>query len=231
MLYLTKARVVSCNEPGKDSLQVRILPNQISVEDNSLLPWYAPLIKGQVIKCKSEIIDGKENAESVWVVTNDEFNTGYVLDVCNEQASTIDGDMVGSIDYKSLFSHVSRLGLNTDKFKYEDLKVIFSSFTEDGGVIELYNFRTGDLFIINSSGAALALNQEMAVLRVGSPEGKRSIISLTPGEINIKANHIHLDGQTVTIGHHGMKVAMLPEGAQAIAVNGQAILAAENINA
>lgn len=229
---LYKARVVDVGENGNDMIQVRIIPDQLGVPDKQRanLPWFAPFYKGAVLHCKTELSDNKE-ADLVWVMATEGFRYGYVLDKANVTGD-INGDNFGgeSYNYNEVTKHWTRNGMSVDDIPYEDMKVVFASFTEDGGIIQLYNFRNGCFILMNSSGSCITMSQSQIVLRAGSPDSDFTKITMSPTKIQLDGAVCHINCKDVITSMHGMKMALVPEGAPPVGIDGISLFPAENVS-
>ena len=101
-----------------------------------------------------------------------------------------------------------QVSIKKDYSQYDVSKYVMTS---EGGMMELYNHRTGDWVLFNSAGTIIAVTQHKLYLRCGSPPPTPaagpvafSAITLTEQECYIKSPNIVLDGKQVTTGHHGL---------------------------
>ena len=102
-LHLYRAVIVDNVKAGDDRLQVRILPWQAEVtgEDEENLPKFPPFIKGQVIRGYTEKDPGPEGLPtSIWVLSNVDFNFGFVLGPVNEFNGALNGALTTSWNYQ-----------------------------------------------------------------------------------------------------------------------------------
>lgn len=232
-LKIYRARVIEFGEVGNDMVHCRIIPKHLTVPENEKdnLPWFPPFIKGTVVKCKSEKDDGKASAECVWVVATEDFHFGYVLGLANP-AGGLDGEGFGphSYNYNEAMKMVATNGMDTSTFSYEDMQVVFFGMTKDGGILECYNFRTGDFYLITGSGTSIIMKQEQIHIRCGSPNELHSSIDLTPGNISMDADNIIINGKkAVNLGMEGMSVAMIPADCPPLSVDGISICSSGHI--
>lgn len=221
-LHFHRARVYKRGKFGDDRLQVRILPHFADIPDSELknLPKFPCLFKNQVINCRQEApsserysngksVDGFDEADYVCVLCNDDFTYGYVVcleSVFYDYQETAHKDSWG---FQYVRDYINNRGLGDKNFSYDNLVVQNMANTEDGGMLEFYNWKNGNKYIINRSGTCLMLLQDKAYIRVGSPSstpGKKSAFSaieITSGKILMKTTSFDIDAENVTLGRHG----------------------------
>jgi hypothetical protein len=163
-LHIYRARIVSKPDPGDDRLQVRIVPHMADIPETSLLPYYPPFFKGQVIVGKSEDTDQKA-ADYVWVAALPDFSLGFVLGLANAyEDSAGSAKFSQSYDYKAVVQGLTRRGLLPSYIDYKNLHVQF--WTDS--YLEMVDFRNGDKYIIQSNGNMIVMETNQIFLRVGS---------------------------------------------------------------
>lgn len=221
-LHFHRARVYKRGKPGDDRLQVRILPqmSDIPKEEEDNLPKFPCLFRNQVLNCRQEAtssekystngksVDGLSNADYVCVLCNDDFTFGYV--VCLENAfydymSTPHSDSWG---FQYIESYINNRGMGDSALDYQNLVVQAMPSTDDGGMIEFYNWKNGNKYIINRSGACIMILQDKIYIRAGSPgqngaKNPFSAIEMSGDKIVIKTKLLEVNADNVILGHHG----------------------------
>jgi len=163
-LHIYRARVVSKPDPGDDRLQVRIMPHMADIMETSLLPYYPPFFKGQVVVGKTESADQKA-ADYVWVAALPDFTLGFVIGLANSyEKSDPAGKFTQSYDYKSVASGLSKRSLIPSYLDYKNLHVQY--WTDN--YLEMVDFRHGDKYIIQSNGNMIVMQMNQIFMRVGS---------------------------------------------------------------
>jgi len=235
-LVVRKAKIYKVLGPNDDRLQVQVLPELQSIPDNEMddLPKYPPFIKGHVVTGKSHVKYGKE-AEFVWVFCTADLQVGYILGKANrfEKSTQRFNDSYSYRDIKSFIS--ARRALPSD-FDYEHLDVVHWVSTDKGGMIQCYNYLTGDWVLLNTSGAILTVQQKMIYLRVGTPPFPPklgpvafSAITLTPDKIHFKAPNIEFDAIDLILAHNGFSATGIL-GQVPSADNGVPVIPVRNVH-
>lgn len=221
-LHVYRARVYKRGAFGDDRLQVRILPLMADITDSKELenlPKFPALQKGMVLNCRQEAtsdlkfkengkaVDGKDEADYVCVVCNDDFTYGYVVCLENQFYGYMGKHYKDSWGFTSVRDYINNRGLGDSDLKYEYLTVQAITSTPDGGFCEFYNWKNGNKYIINKSGSCIMLLQDKAYIRVGSPgtNGKKnpfSAIEMTGTKIEFKTTTFEVFSDNVILGHH-----------------------------
>lgn len=234
-LFLKRARIYDRCGANDDRLQVRVMPEQASISESELLPCFPCLFKGQVLNGVTEK-ENKENATEVMVISNEDNTYGFVLCLANVFHSyykpTKYTESYG-FDYIKQFLGTRGLGA----IKYEDFVVTNWVMSEQGGLCQMYNYKTGELYTLNSSGTCIVMKQDELYLRCGSPSegasGKKALISgfkkrefseivLTPDKVSIKTNVFEVNAKKRIWGHGGQNVVRT-FGSSALGVEGHNI--------
>jgi hypothetical protein len=223
-----KAALYECLGPNDDRLRVRILPYMTELDDTELdnLPAYPPFFKGQVITGISEIDFGKENCDCVWVLATADFQTGFILGKANAFGANTSQKYPYSYNYDEVKQYLSNRRALPDDFDYEHIIIRLKTGSEDygeevanvasGGVIELYNYLTGDYVLLNTSGTVLCVMQHQIYARVGTPSSAGaggsvfSALTIKAETINLKSQRIFLDGKSVMLGASNLYVVGCP---------------------
>lgn len=230
-LKLHRARLYSLGKNGDDRATVRIWPEMADYGEDkaSLLPKYAPFKKGTAIVGKTEVEDGTTNADFCWVVCSEDFEIGYIVDLASYQGDQTSKKYSGSYAFNKAKSFTQKLRAMTNRIVYTNIRVLYSTQGDNGSMIMMTNFRTGDFYMILSSGTSVMINKERIMLRCGSGDGQAySYITLVPNEIEIKASNIILDAEHMSLGKNGAYLAAF-SGEIPIAVNGQAVFPLFNV--
>lgn len=209
-LHIYKARIVSKPDPGDDRLEVRIVPYMVSLPTTDPLPKYPPFFKGQVIVGYTEKED-KELADYVWVAALPDFTVGFVLGLANSHESRAK-KYSHSYNYKDLIQSLSQRGLIPSYMSYKDMHVQYWN----DNVIEMVNIRSGDKYIVQSTGNIIAMEKNQIYLRVGTGDSKLdgeknkfSAIRITRDELSLTSPHIRLRGKKISVGEAGLYLAAI----------------------
>jgi hypothetical protein len=225
--------------PNDDRLRVRILPYMMDIDETELddLPAYPPFFRGQVVTGITEIEYGKEKCDVLWCIATPDFQTGFILGKANAFGANTKQKYPYSYNFGEIKKYLDNRHATPDDFDYEHIVIRLKTGSEDylsdkeaeaykdpknkgksqgslpaGGVIELYNYLTGDYVLLNTSGSVLCVMQHQIYIRVGTPSASGgggstfSAIKLTADEINLKAPRIFLDGKKVMLGSAGLNV-------------------------
>jgi hypothetical protein len=214
-LHLYRARIFRSMGSGDDRLQVRILPHLSGVgkDEEENLPKYGPLLRGTVIQGKTEVEDGKEEADHVVVFATPDFQHGYVLGLMNDNPGIGQAKMLQSYSYNVIKNFLLQHTAKPKDFDYEDLVIVNWLESKDkdgkitGGHIQLYNKKTGDWTFLMTSGLIVQYQQGKIFLRVGSPSkdgGKTpfSSITMTPDKIYFDTPKFEVNAKLVVLGKH-----------------------------
>ena len=242
-LKIYKARIYKMCGPNDDRIQVRIIPHMIDIPSDELdyLPKYPPFFKGQVVSGKTEIDDGKNFAEHVWVAATPDFTFGFVIGLANAFGQ-FGGKMIDSYNFMELKKYLVKRRICPDDFSYKDLTVQFwSEFINNegeslGGILEFINKKYGHKYILTTSGTIFALTTDSILLRVGGvntePLGgtKFSSLEMTPGKTRFKTPVFEVDAGKVILGKRSLSVlATTASSKLPIAVNGANLYPCENV--
>ena len=208
-------------------LRVRILPEMIDYEDTSLLPCFPPLFKNTTLNGKSEKDDGVSEAENYLILSNDDWTFGWVVCKANLFSLNSDSEKIEfqNPNFKIVEDNIKscKFGRVIPDYDYKNLVVqtlVFedeSNASDGGGMIEFYNFRTGDKFIFNASGSGMCITSWGVKLFAGkqtgsdvpanqSAEGKHSSITLMPAECLVKVERFEVDAHNIIFGHGNRKL-------------------------
>jgi len=207
-LHFFKGRLYKVGEINDDRLQIRIVPHMLGIDEKEQdnLPKFPPLVKGQVLKGFTEVDDGVDKASLVYVIATPDFQYGFVLCLANQFESISTQKMSDSIAFSKVTNFLSARGVSDKKFPYKDTVVEKFVMSDDGGIVDLYNFRTGESIKLLSTGTLLAVLDNTIIMRVGSP-GKSpaekvpfSEIRMDPTAIIMQSHKIHLSAKAVLLG-------------------------------
>lgn len=230
-LMLHRARIYDVGKNGDDRVTVRIWPEMADYSEDQadMFPKYAPFKKGTAIVGKTEKEDGAKDADFCWVACSPDFEVGYIIDLASYQGDQTSSKYSGSYAFNKAKSFTQKLRALTNRILYKDMRLMYSTQGDSGSMIMLTNFRTGDFFMILSSGTSVAINKERIMIRCGSGSGQAySYITLVPNTIEIKADNIIIDGKNVSLGKNGAYLAAF-SGQIPIAVDGQCIFPLFNV--
>lgn len=226
---IRKAKIYKVMGENDDRLQVQPLPEFMGLNSEELenLPIFPMLEKGTMITGDS-VVENKEKAEHVIVICNKDFSIGYILCKANQfHYGTKEEKFPSSYNYKSLKEFLINRKVLPDNFEYQNLIITQFFGTDKGGMFQGYNRKTGDWFLVNSSGTVLTVQQKDIFMRVGSPPEKPelgpvgfSMLHLTPDRIFMKSPNIEIDAQDLVLGKHGLKLVGTLSSSPIIGRNG-----------
>lgn len=205
-----KAKIIEVLGPKDDRLRVQVLGMNSMVldEEKDFLPCYPPFFQGQSLP--------GDVGDIIWVICTPDLQQGYILGsapIFSKETKYVKGVAYNYDEIKKFLSQ--RHALPQD-FEYENLIIEKCVFTEDGGICEGYNRKTGDWFLLNSTGAIITLQQNRIYIRVGSPPNPISsgpagfsAIEMTTDKIEFKTANFVVNAEKVVLGHHGLKVGGL----------------------
>jgi len=221
-LHFHRARVYKRGKFGDDRLQVRILPQMADIPQDELenLPKFPCLFKNMVLNCRQEAtssekysttgnpVDGKDNADYVCVLCNKDYTFGYVVCLENAFYDYMTTPHKDSWGFSSIKDYINNRGMGDSALDYDNLVVQAMPSTEDGGMVEFYNWKNGNKYIINRSGACIMVLQDKVYIRAGSPgkNGKKnpfSAIEMSGSKIVIKTKLLDINSEKIILGHHG----------------------------
>lgn len=214
-LKVYKAKIYKVFGPGDDRLQVRILPYMKDIPSDELdnLPRYPMFFKGRKITGYDEFTYGTKKADKVYVLATSDFTTGYVLGLANEFEGNGENKFTQSYNAEKVKRYISQRDVLPSDYEFNDLNVVINSMEDGtGGLIVLYNFRTGDLFAINTTGTFFTMQKDKIVMRAGSPSSdgsgavNSSTITMTADKISFKTPIFEVDSPDVILGHSGQQL-------------------------
>lgn len=178
-------------------LQVRILPNHADVPKDlakEVLPCFPTFERGRIINGKSEVDSSYSEADSVLVITNENFSIGWVLCKANPPVNT--QPYVAKDQDNCLYSQIQNL-INGQDFKesfpIENVEVVSYTEARKGAEaatsFELLNLVTGARLFGCSSGTTVLISAEHVCIRTGTPgmTSAHSSINITPDTIEISS--------------------------------------------
>ena len=209
-LHLYRAVIVDNVKAGDDRLQVRILPWQAEVtgEDEENLPKFPPLIKGPVIRGYTEKDPGPEGLPtSIWVLSNVDFNFGFVLGPVNEFNGALNGALTTSWNYQGAKSVLTSAGGIPKDFLYEDCEI---RTNESQTFIDITSYKSPFRVMMTDKGTMFVMKETEIYMmaRAGTEPGDQaSYIRMTPTKVECKAKTFDLSkSDAVILGHHGLSV-------------------------
>jgi hypothetical protein len=233
-LVVRKAQIYKLLGPKDDRVQVSVYPECMGIEDSEkdFLPKYPPFFKGTVITGKSFKEDGDE-AEYVWVLCTPDLQVGYILGMAN-----VFGDPTkkypDSYSWKDIKSFLRERKALPDDFDYKHIRITNWVASDKGGLIEFFNYLTGDFGIINTSGSIFTLQQKKMYLRVGTPNASSraafSAITLTADKVHIKTPNFELDADDCVLAHHNLNALGTASSGVLIGKNGVSANSISNIH-
>lgn len=230
-LVIRKAKVHKILGPKDDRLQVQVLPELAGIpdEEKDNLPKYPPLFAGTY--------NPVDEGSLVLVVCTPDCMQGYILgepQIFSDTPKYVQGT---AYDYKKIKQYLQQRQACPNDFEYEDIAIVTCTMSDRGGIVEGYNKKTGDWFLMNSAGAVITVQQDKIYFRVGTPPNPISAgpagfssIKMTTDTTEIKTPNFVVDAQTLTLGHHGMKLAGMVTETPCIGKNLVPVEAISNIS-
>jgi len=197
------------------------------------LPEYPMFFQGEVITGLSRKKDG-DSAEFVWVFCTPDFQVGYILGKANNFGDSTK-KYENSYGYSKVKEFLSARRAVPEDFDYAHIQVVKWIESDKGGMIECYNYLTGDWILLNTSGTILTLQQKRMYLRVGTPPKPArpsafSAITMTADKIHFKSPNIEFDAQDLVLGHHNLLLSGTLSAAPLIGKNGMISQGVSNIH-
>lgn len=230
---LRRAKVYKlCGDGNKikdDRIQVKVLPNLLGIpkEEYDNLPKYPPLFAGTFRPYNSIYDDGEDKCDLVWVICTKDCQVGYILGPYNPEGSFTDKKYKDSYNWKNIKTFLKQRQALPGSFSYNDIVVVTAVQTPTGGMIEGYNRKTGEWFILNSTGAIITVQQNQIYMRVGSPPdpvsagpAAFSAITMTTDKVLIKSTNFELDCEDVVLGKNGLNAGGILGPVPCIGKNG-----------
>lgn len=210
-LKLYRALIHDNCKSGDDRIQVRIMPYmaEITGDEEYNLPKYPPFFKGHVVRGYTEKDAKSDNKDptSIYVLANQDFTVGYVLDAVNEFNGALQGALTNSWDYQNTKSILTRAGCLPKNFKYEDLVV---DMNEGGTLLIVKSYKNPILVVMTAAGDIFSIQQNRIYMmaRSGPNTGEEaSYIDIRPGRIECKSKVFDLSkSEAVILGHRGLNV-------------------------
>jgi hypothetical protein len=252
-LVIRKAKIHKIMGPGDDRLQVQPMPEfmKIPSEEKDNLPIYPMFIKGTMITGNS-VSDDKSpitsvtqssseeehEVDCVWCLCTRDFSVGYVLGQANLFGSGIKDEVYeDSYSWEDVRTFLAQRQALPEDFDYKNLIVTTFFATDQGGMIDCYNRKTGDWVHLNTTGAIITVQQKQIYMRVGSPPNPVSsgpvgfsMIKMTGDKIHMKAPNIELEANDLVLGHHALNLGALLTQGPVIGRNGVAVVPISNIH-
>jgi len=234
---IRKAEIYEVMGPKNDKLKVQILPEFYGIDEEEMknLPEYPMFYQGEVITGLSRKVDG-DMAESVWVICTPDFQVGYILGKANNFGK-LNKNYENSYGYSKVKEYMAARQAVPEEFDYNHVEVIRWVESGQGGLIECYNYLTGDYILLNSSGSIITLQQKRIFIRVGTPNDDKnsdptafSAITMTPDEVFIKTPNFVLDANDVTLGKHNLNLLGTLTSGVVIGRNGISAQSISNIH-
>jgi hypothetical protein len=220
-------------------LQVQPLPEFFGLAEEELdnLPIYPMFNKGTMITGTS-IKEDKKKADYVMCICNRDFSIGYVLGLANDAGSGLkDEKFKDSYGYNNVKTFLAQRRVLPDNFDYKNLIVTTFFESDQGGMINCYNRKTGDWVLLNSAGAILTVQQENIFMRVGSPANPPasgpvgfSMIHMTSDKILIKSPNVEIDANDLVLGKHNLTLCGTLTQGPIIGRNGVPSIPIDNIH-
>lgn len=226
---LRKAKIVEILGPNDDRIRVRVLGLNTGVEDKDNLPCFFPFYQGT---CIPGDVD-----DTIWVVCTSDCQQGYYLGTASIFSLDKNNIKNVSYSYNNLNKFLKERKICPDDFDYKNIVIDKCVMSENGGIIEGYNRKTGDWFLINSTGAMITVQQQCIYMRVGSPPDPItsgpvgfSSIEMRTDSIDIKTPNFNVDADKIVLGHHGLNLAAMSTSSPSVGQNGIPVIKIDNIS-
>lgn len=223
-----RAKIYKLNGPKDDRIKVQVLPELAGLKDEEKesLPEYPPFFAGT--------FHPGDEGDFTWVVCTPDLQQGYVLGQSNifpTEDKYVKGSSYNYMAIKTFLAQ--RLACPVD-FEYKDIVIDKCVMSQTGGICEGYNRKTGDWFLLNSTGAVITVQQKKIYMRVGSPpippsNGPTgfSALTMTTDFTMFKTPNFVVQADTVTLGHHGP--ALYGLGGPDFGTQGQPFIPADGV--
>ena len=203
---LRQAKVVDSNleDSYNPLIIVRIAP-EFTDAKASECPVFSPFFSNKCGKFASEK-DG--NAETVWVLTAQDYSEGYVLGrVGKLNSNSIEdvftyGELFDFNKFKNLLTELQTQGVAFDGFKETEIEVdLYTTTDHKQGSIICHNIKTGDLFIFNSAGGVMVLTPLCFGVMVG-----KSKFTITNESTVLTSKQFIVNAEHISFGKEGLRL-------------------------
>lgn len=228
---LRRAKIVELLGDKDNRIRVRVLGlnTGVSDDDKENLPCFFPFFQGTYIPGDVD--------DLTWVVCTPDCQQGYYLGqmpIFSNQTKYINQSAYGYAKIKQFLTQ--RKACPSD-FEYENIVIDKCVQSKKGGIVEGYNRKTGDWFLLNSTGAVITVQQGRIYLRVGSPADPLSAgptgfstMEMTTDQVEFKTTNFIVNAEKVTLGHHGMKLAGMITESPCVGMNNIPVIKVDNIS-
>lgn len=244
-LRFYKARIYENMGPKDLRLRVRPLPFLLDIPkaEEKNLPVYPMFFSDQIIKGKTEKDSGSQ-ADIVSILATPDFDKGYVVGLTQNFEGNLEKASNALFDFNAIKNYLSKRSVYPTDFTYDNLTVQHWHENVDkegkvtGGLLECFNIKTGDKFLMSTQGWLLILTKEKVLIRCGSGSsdpsqamaGKLfSAIEMTPSKIKMSSKTIEFDADAVRLGNRGLKLLGTTAGLIPVSVEGQSFIASQQV--
>lgn len=202
-IYLARIEGPITNSDSR--LMVRVLPEMEDINPDQLPRWPSFF--------RNELLTGKPGA-LVWVISNEEFTTGFVLGYANFYTwrddygeASIPKDLYDALDN-------ANINLKGKVMNFADSQVTF--WNEN--TLHFVERSSGSSIVAYSNGTIHAIRPEVVEIIVGS-----SVLQIKEEEIIISAKNVRIEGE-VKLGKNPQGKAFVSSG-----VSGQNAVASKDV--
>jgi hypothetical protein len=233
---IRRCRIYKNMGPTDNRLQVQPIPEFQGMDDAEMdaLPKYPMFFAGTNVTGKCVKDDG-DKAEDVWCICTADFQIGYVLGKANIFYES-NKKYPFSYNYAEVKKFLTARQALPSDFDYNHVDVVHFVNSDKGGMVELFNYLTGDWVLLNSSGSILTVQQQRIYARVGTPPNPVTAgpvaftaMTLTADRFHVKSPNIDLEGEKVILAKHNLQVAGITPGVPACGTNGVNLIPIENV--
>jgi hypothetical protein len=242
-LSFYKARIYKDLGAKDNRLQVRPIPELvgISTDEEENLPKFPCLFSDQVIKGKTEVDFGSESADIVGIISVPDFSYGFVLGLINYSEGNTNQPMSNTYSFNDIKKFLNDRSCLPKDFDSKNIYIqhwneyIDETGKDQGGLVEFFNNKTGEKFIMLTSGTVFALTKEKIFLRIGkgdsNPTGGKQFSSITmePASIRVITSSFIVDADNVKLGNHGLHLVGTYGTLIPTAVEGQNYIASQEV--
>lgn len=228
-LQLRKAKIVELMKDDDNRIRVRVLGLNSNAEDKDNLPCFFPFFQGTYTP--------GDEGDVIWVVCTRDCQQGYYLGqmpIFTSNKSYISKTAYG---YKQIKKFLQQRKACPKDFSYKNIVIDKCTMSKEGGIVEGYNRKTGDWFLINSTGSIITVQQGRVYIRVGSPANPISSgptgfssIEMMTDQVEVKTPNFIVNADKVVLGHHGLNLAGMVTDSPCVGMNNVPVMKVDNIS-
>lgn len=226
---LRRAKIVEILGDKDDRIRVRVLGLNTGVEDKDNLPCFFPFFQGTFTPGDVD--------DLTWVVCTPDCQQGYYLGPVQIFTNNQKYIRTTAYNYQKIKTFLQQRKACPADFEYENIVIDKCVMSDKGGIVEGYNRKTGDWFLLNSTGAIITVQQQRIYIRVGSPPNPISSgpvgfssLEMTTDQVEFKTPNFIVNADKVVLGHHGMNLAGMITETPSVGMNNIPVIKVDNIS-